>query len=67
MDNSKFDHFEFLMLCNHYHPDDGTEVHECDYKDNFKDLTLDELSYIRENAVFSGILSFLFTMIEGRN
>ena len=47
--------------------DDGTEVHECDYKDNFKDLTLDELSYIRENAVFSGILSFLFTMIEGRN
>ena len=47
--------------------DDGTEVHECDYKDNFKDLTLDELSYIRENAVFSRILSFLFTMIEGRN
>lgn len=66
--NMNFTEFETQLLNRiRFYPDDGTEVHECDYKYSFKDLTLDELSYIRENAVFSGILNFLFTMIEGRN
>lgn len=66
--NMNFTEFETQLINRiRFYPDDGTEVHECDYKDNFKDLTLDELLYIRENAVFSGILNFLLTMIEGRN
>lgn len=41
--------------------------YECDYKNRYKELTLEELMYIRENTVFSGMLSFLFAMVEGRD